>query len=68
MPFRSTLYESETKKVISPSGLWVNPKFPFLACSPDGLVGKDGFIEIKSLKTFKEHSIDAVFNDKGNLI
>ena len=61
-------YESQTKKVISPSGLWVNPKFPFLACSPDGLVGKDGLIEIKSLKLFKEHSIDAVCNDKGNLI
>lgn len=38
-------YESQTKNVISLSGLWVNLKFPFLACSPDGLVGKDGPFE-----------------------
>ena len=33
---------------VPPLGLCVNPKFPFLACSPDGLVGKDGLLEIKS--------------------
>lgn len=31
-------------------------------------MGKDGLTEIKSLKLFKEHSIDAVCNDKGDLI
>lgn len=61
-------HESQIKNVINLSGLWVNPKFPFLAFSPDGLVGKNGLIEIKSLKLCKEHSIDAVCNDEGDLI
>lgn len=61
-------YETQTKENVVTSGLWVNPKFPFLACSPDGLLGQDGLLEIKSLKLFKEHSIDAVCNDKGTLI
>ena len=38
----------------------VNPKLPFLACSPDGPVGKDTVIEIKSLKIFKQYSVQAV--------
>ena len=61
-------YETQTKQHVTPSGLWVNPKFPFLACSPDGLLGQDGLVEIKSLKLFKEHSIDAVCNDRKTLI
>ena len=61
-------YETQTKENVSTSGLWVNPKFPFLACSPDGLLGQDGLLEIKSLKLFKEHSIYDVCNDKGTLI
>lgn len=60
--------ETQTKENVSTSGLWVNPKFPFLACSPDGLLGQDGLLEIKSLKLFKEHSIYDVCNDKGTLI
>ena len=42
-------YEEQTKTTVCDSGLWVNPKYPFLGCSPDGLVGEDGIIEIKSL-------------------
>ena len=61
-------YETQTKQHVSPTGLWVNPKFSFLACSSDGLLGQDGLVEIKSLKLFKEHSIDAVCNDKKTLI
>jgi len=41
-------------------GLWVNPKFPFLGCSPDGLVNNDTVVEIKSLKIFKEYSVESV--------
>ena len=38
----------------------MNPKIPFLGCSPDGLVGDDIVIEIKSLKIFKEYSVQTV--------
>ena len=61
-------YQLQTKNVVSPSGLWVNPKFPFLACSPDGLVGKDILLEIKSLKVFQNNAIDSIVNDDGKLI
>jgi len=40
-------YEQQTKVAVTTSGLWVNPKFPFLACSPDGLISEDGVLEIK---------------------
>ena len=38
----------------------MNPKFPFLACSPDGLVGDNTVIEIKSLKIFEQNTIETV--------
>ena len=50
-------YENDTGRKVRSSGLWVNPKFPCLGCSPDGLVGDDTVIEIKSLKIFKEYSV-----------
>ena len=53
-------YEEQTKTTVCDSGLWVNPKYPFLGCSPDGLVGEDGIIEIKSLKIFKHQSIEDI--------
>ena len=76
MPFQShwMLYglESEAKVIIKfknktlhkvcSTGLWVNPKFHFLAClcSPDGLVGDNTVIEIKSLKIFEQNTIETV--------
>ena len=53
-------YEEETANKVCSSGLWVSPKLPFLACSPDALVGKDTVIEIKSLKIFKQYTVQAV--------
>ena len=53
-------YEEQTKTTVCDSGLWVNPKYPVLRCSPDGLVGEDGIIEIKSLKIFKHQSIEDI--------
>ena len=53
-------YEKETTSKVCSSGLWVNPKLPFLACSPDSLLGKDTVIEIKSLKIFKQYTVEAV--------
>ncbi|CAH3020708.1 unnamed protein product, partial [Porites evermanni] len=53
-------YESTTNLKVYHSGLWVNPKFPFVGCSPDGLVGNDTVIEIKALKILKQYSVEAV--------
>lgn len=40
-------YEIETGNIVEETGLWVHPGFPWLAASPDGLVGPDGVVEIK---------------------
>ena len=53
-------FENETLHKVRSTGLWVNPKFPFLPCSPDGLVGDDTVIEIKSLKIFEQNTIETV--------
>jgi hypothetical protein len=53
-------YEEQTNAKVCQTGLWVNPKFPFLACSPDGLVNDNGLVEIKSLKVFKNNSIEDI--------
>ena len=53
-------YEIATKTRVSPTGFWVNPEFPFLGCSPDGLVGNDTVVEIKALKIFKQYSVETV--------
>ena len=61
-------YEDQTKKNVTSTGMWVNPKYPYLGCSPDGLVGKDGLLEIKSLKLFKEYEIEKIVKDDGCLV
>lgn len=53
-------YENATKTKVFQKGFWVNPKFPFLGCSPDGLVGSDTVIEIKSLKILKQFSVETI--------
>ena len=53
-------YESVRNVKVYPSGFWVNPKVPLLGCSPDGLVGSDTVIEIKSLKILKQYSVETV--------
>ena len=61
-------YEEQTKTTVCDSGLWVNLKYPFLGCSPDGLVGEDGIIEIKSLKIFKHQSIEDITSPNHSLV
>ena len=46
--------------VVYKSGLWVNPNYPLLGFSPDGIVGEDGLLEIKFLKKFKDSTIENV--------
>ena len=48
--------------------MWINPKYRYLGCSPDGLVGKDGLLEIKSLKLFKNYEIEKIIKDGGSLV
>ena len=59
-------YEEQTKVKVFQTGLWVNPKFPFLGCSPDGLID-NGLVEIKSLKLFKHNTIEEVTLGKASL-
>ena len=67
-PKAITKYENQTKKNVTSSGLWVNPKYPFLACSPDGIVEEDGIIEIKSLKLFKDYEIEKIIKDGSTVV
>ena len=60
-------YKGQTGTVVSTSGLWVNPKYPFLGCSPDGLAGQDGIIENQVVKNFqvqysKQHNFKSKFS------
>ena len=40
-------YEEEFKTMVTKCGLFINPKWPWLGCSPDGIVSKQKVIEIK---------------------
>lgn len=40
-------YEVQTGELVDLVGFMLHPDVPFLGASPDGLVGKDGLIEIK---------------------
>jgi len=42
------LYELVTGNIVTPSPFVVHPRYDFIGASPDGLVGADGGIEIKS--------------------
>lgn len=40
-------YEIETGNIVEPAGFLIHPEYDFIGCSPDGLVGSDGGIEMK---------------------
>ena len=61
-------YEEITEEQVQPSGLWVNPKYPWLGCSPDGLLGENGTVEIKTLKIFQKHNLKRVIHDVNNIL
>ena len=60
-------YESQTNRNVSTSGFRVNPEYPFLGSSSDGLAGEDGIIEIKSLKIFKHCTIESVSSNQSSV-
>ena len=41
-------YAFQEGVTVEPAGLWTHPKIKFTHASPDGLVGNDGLVEIKS--------------------
>ena len=61
-------YKNQTKKNVTSTSLWVNPKYPYLALSLDGLVDDDGLVEIKSLKLFKEHGIQKIVKNGSTVV
>ena len=51
-------YTQETKDNVQRSGLVVNPKWPMLAASPDGVVDSDTIIEVKCPHSAKDKPIN----------
>ena len=62
--YTKVLLEKSPLATVKTSGLWVNPRWPQLACSPDGLVydpsepSSDGLLEIKVLKLLQMYSVN----------
>ncbi len=54
-PFARQAYELETGLAVEESEFIQHPKFPFVGCSPDGLVGSDGGLEMKCPKSSIVH-------------
>src|SRR5574340_1127662 len=46
-PFAREAYELETGYLVTESGFIQHPDFDFAGCSPDGLIGADGGLEMK---------------------
>ncbi len=54
-PFARSAYELETGNVVIETGLILHPVFTFAGASPDGLLGDDGILELKSPKSSAVH-------------
>lgn len=54
-PYARESYELETGNLVEESGFIVHPAFDFAGCSPDGLVGDDGGLEMKCPKDSSVH-------------
>ena len=50
-PYAREQYELETGNVVTESGFIVHPEYDFAGCSPDGLIGDDGGLEMKCPKS-----------------
>jgi len=47
-PFSLEAYQVETGNIVTESGFLLHPQFDFIGASPDGLIGVDGGLEMKS--------------------
>lgn len=54
-PYAAEAYELETGNVIVKTGFIKHPELEFAGCSPDGLIGDDGGLEMKCPKDSKVH-------------
>lgn len=54
-PYAREAYELDTGLLVVQSPFVKHPRFPFAGCSPDGLVGTDGGIEMKCPKSSAIH-------------
>lgn len=46
-PYARAAYEAERTVMVDETDFLLHPSIPFVGCSPDGLVGDDGGVEIK---------------------
>ncbi len=60
-PEARSLYELEKGVLVNEEGFIVHPDFDFIGCSPDGLIGDNGGIEIKCPADKKVH-LDTLTN------
>lgn len=49
-PYARQAYELETGLIVTESEFVTHPKYPFAGCSPDGLIGSNGGLEMKCPK------------------
>ncbi len=54
-PYAAEAYELQTGNVVTEAGFIQHPDYSFVGASPDGLVGEDGGLEIKSPKSSAVH-------------
>ena len=54
-------YSVNSGHSVTETGIHVCEEFPYLGCSPDGLVGRDGIIEVKCPFTAKDKEVDPSF-------
>lgn len=58
-------FETTMGLKVDKCGLFIHERLPFLAASPDGLIGKDGIIEVKCPATAVKYStIKEAITDK----
>ena len=50
-PIARAAYEAHTGTFVETTGFYLHPEIPFFGASPDGLVGTEGLLEIKSPRT-----------------
>lgn len=61
-PFARMEYEVSRETFVEKTGFWKHPTIKWLGASPDGLVGKDGLVEIKCPNTTTH--LEYLFNDE----
>ena len=54
-PFAREAYELETGNLVTETGFLLHPDLEFIGCSPDGLIGTDGGMEMKCPKDPQVH-------------